>query len=167
MIDSQEWGDFILRQLIHYKKKAPLYDTVIKLLAESFFSAPRQLDKLLVHLLKTSCNYLGLNFEPILNSSIKYDRSAIKKPGDWALTVAKTLNIQKYINPVGGRAVFQNKEWVRAKINLEFLTFPITPYPQAYQNFVPHLSIIDVMMFNTPKQIHDMLTNTTIISVEE
>ena len=39
-------------------------------------------------------------------------------------------------------------------------------YPQFNNEFVPNLSIIDVMMFNSPEEIKKMLGDYTVINSE-
>lgn len=51
----------------------------------------------------------------------------------------------------------------QANIKLCFLKSDIPEYSQYKNAFVPGLSIIDVLMFNNPIQVKQMLTNYTLI----
>ena len=48
-------------------------------------------------------------------------------------------------------------------VNLEFLEFGNKPYDQKKDKFIPGLSIIDAMMFNSPTEIYHMLDDYRLI----
>ena len=60
--------------------------------------------------------------------------------------------------------MFDKEKFVKAGINLEFLKINLTPYTQKKPQFLEGLSIIDVMMFNSPERINEMLNDYTIIT---
>ena len=67
------------------------------------------------------------------------------------------LGASKYINPLGGLEIFRPDEFAAAGIELSFLRADLKPYPQKRNGFVPELSIIDVMMWNSVANIRKML----------
>ena len=157
MVAKPGWGDRILRQLEHYRKRAPYFAPTMEVLREAFETAPVELDQLLVHVLARTCAYLELPFHPILHSELAYDRARCPEPGDWARVVAQELGMGTYVNPPGGRAIFDPADWDRVGIELQFLTMPEIPYRQLRPGFEPHLSVVDAMMFNAPGHIREML----------
>ncbi|RLA45923.1 MAG: hypothetical protein DRR42_18900 [Gammaproteobacteria bacterium] len=162
VIKTSAWADRIVSQLAHYKNRAPYFGTVIDLLTSSTGLETCKLHTLLTSTLESTCNYLGIIFNPIMNSEIAYDRSLIKVPGDWALTAANFLSVDEYINPPGGRDIFDKKQWQSSGIKLKFLTQPIVPYDQHRKGFVEHLSVIDAMMFNSPGEIREIMGKSSI-----
>jgi hypothetical protein len=82
---------------------------------------------------------------------------------EWALEITKALGAQEYINPPGGMSFFDNAKYERAGIKLTFLGSRLTPYKQRGGRFESGLSIIDVMMFNAPGTIRDMLDDIELI----
>lgn len=157
MVAKPGWGDKILRQLEHYRKRAPHYAEVTDLLADTFREAPTGLSDLLVHVLDRTCGYLGIRFEPRRSGEIPFDRGDVDAPGDWARIIARELGADRYVNPPGGRGIYHHADFERDGIELRFLEMPALEYHQLRPAFEPHLSVVDVMMFNPPDQIRAML----------
>lgn len=66
------------------------------------------------------------------------------------IDICRRLEAGTYINSIGGTELYQHDAFAAAGITLKFLKARPEPYPQFGGEFVPFLSIIDVMMFNTP-----------------
>jgi hypothetical protein len=88
---------------------------------------------------------------------MKLNIESVSGPGDWALNISKTINASEYINPPGGIEILDQGAFKAANINLTFLRTNLTNYKQGGRPFEPGLSIIDVMMFNSPDTIREML----------
>ena len=56
-------------------------------------------------------------------------------------------------------AFFDRNKYKIAGIDLKFTEFIPTPYDQLGNDFVPNLSIIDVLMFNEKESVQQMLEN--------
>jgi WbqC-like protein family len=54
--------------------------------------------------------------------------------------------------------LFDPSKYADHDVQLEFLEQELRPYPQLASPFLPALSIIDVMMFNSVDEIRGMLT---------
>lgn len=67
------------------------------------------------------------------------------------IEICKKLNGDTYINPCGGRKLYTSKKFKEQGIDLYFLDvkFEKLLYKQYENPYVPCLSIIDVMMFNS------------------
>jgi hypothetical protein len=55
------------------------------------------------------------------------------------------------------------EKYIDSHINLQFLKYKHPEYDQKRDNFIPGLSIIDAMMFNTPAEINQMLDEYDLI----
>ena len=64
-----------------------------------------------------------------------------------------------YINAEGGMDLYDRGDFSQAGITLTFLKSVVRPYDQNCFGFVPHLSIIDVLMFNSPQSVLNMISN--------
>lgn len=62
-----------------------------------------------------------------------------------------------YINAIGGVGLYAKDAFRQRGIELLFLKPALNPYSQFREVFVPGLSIIDVMMFNSADRIHSEL----------
>ena len=73
----------------------------------------------------------------------------ISGPGDWATETARILGVQEYVNPPGGEVLFDRNRFRRLGISLKILKHRLPKYRQGDGEFVPGLSIIDVLMWNS------------------
>jgi hypothetical protein len=115
------------------------------------------LSSLNVRVLAGICSYLEIPFQPILHSKIEYDRSAVQGPGDWARVVSQVLGASAYINPPGGRDLFDAAEFARQGTSLQFLRWPDAPYPQLRAGYEPALSIVDLLFSMSPDAVRGRL----------
>ena len=89
--------------------------------------------------------YLEINTKFIYSSNIEKDNTLKAQ----VIDICKNLNAKKYINAIGGQEIFKQND-----IELNFLK---TEYKQFKNDFVPYLSIIDILMFNSKNEIKNML----------
>lgn len=105
---------------------------------------------------------LELDCEIINESSVEYNKAAVKHPGQWALEISKALSADSYVNPIGGRDLFLPSEYCDAGINLEFLETELVLYKQYRGYFEPGLSVIDLLLWNgfegTKKMVRENYT---------
>jgi hypothetical protein len=81
-----------------------------------------------------------------------------KAPDEWALYISLAMgDVDEYWNPPGGMEFFDKSKYDKAGIKLVFQKPVLKEYNQRRQPFEPGLSIIDVMMFNSPEDINTML----------
>jgi hypothetical protein len=149
----------ILRQLEHYKKAAPYYRTVLALIADGFATHYNSIGEMNGHCLKMVCDYIGIDFKIELSSHMNFDYSQVQEAGEWALHMSVQLQATTYINPAGGMELFNRNRFEENNIQLQFLQPGIKEYNQHRPNFEPGLSIIDVMMFNEPAEIRNLLND--------
>jgi hypothetical protein len=79
------------------------------------------------------------------------------KAGDKVLAMCGALGANRYLNTVGGRPLYAVDAFAAAGVQLQFIQTRLVTYPQFGQPFVPGLSILDVMMFNSPDAVKRML----------
>ena len=68
-------------------------------------------------------------------------------------------NVDEYWNPPGGRSFIRRDKFKKCGIKLFFHSINLGEYDQKQGSFEPGLSVIDVMMFNSPNRINEMLDN--------
>lgn len=151
--NSEDWKNKIIEQLTCYKKRAPHYYKVISFLKEALHDDFSSIAELNTHLLKLTCNFIGLDFNYQVFSKMEtLLESKIQHAGQWALEIAKSLNANTYINPVGGKEIFHRDEFESNNIELHFLRNNLQHYEQKVGQFFEGLSIIDVLMYNSPSE---------------
>ena len=158
------WQNTILGQLSYYRKiRAPFFDSVSEFVSDSINNYVETITDLNVLTLKSVCGYLGVEFNYRNCSAMAYDFSSVNGPGDWAFEIARQSGADEYLNPPGGIGLFDRDKFSRAGIGLSFLKPREITYRQSRRTFVPWLSIIDVMMFNSKDEVRKMLTEYDLI----
>lgn len=156
--NAANWKRTAIDQLVVYKRNAPNYFSVIKLIKSIFENEYNDIVTLNYSVLKGVCEYLNIETDIQVFSKMNLSIEAPSEPDDWALNICKSLgNIKEYWNPPGGKEFFDPKKYERANIALKFIQPKIDEYDQKRQPFIPGLSIIDVLMFNSVETIHLML----------
>lgn len=162
--NNTKWADKMLAQLQHYKKTAPYYFATIKVLQEIFSQEYTDIVSLNHASLKAVCEYLGIDANFKVFSQMGLEIETPNAPDEWALNICKALsNIDEYWNPIGGTSFFDKQKYTDAGIELKFHNVSLEEYEQKRTPFEAGLSIIDVMMFNSPEEINTMLDNYELI----
>jgi WbqC-like protein family len=164
--DSREQERYVLGKISHYKKRAPYFGQVCEIVRSSFAGvAHDSLVSLNVTGLRTVCEYLGLPFRYRLCSQLDIEFPDKLLPGQWAAWISGRLSADVYINPIGGRALFDPAEFAREVVNLRFLDFAVFVYDTPGHKFEASLSILDVLMWNGPDAIVEAIRkNSSLVS---
>lgn len=157
--NTENWKLKIIRQLDHYKKKAPYFKEVVTLVEESLAIETESIVKLNANILTKTCNYLNIPVNLSIYSELNLNIERVAHPGEWALNISESLDAHEYINPIGGVEIFNKNKFESAGIKLRFLGNRLLPYSQRRNSFEAGLSIIDVMMFNDVDAINKQINN--------
>jgi WbqC-like protein family len=157
---------YILGKTSHYKRYAPHYAQVCDIVKSAFAGADDDsLVSLNVSGLRTVCEYLGLPFRHRICSRLAIEYPKTLRGGQWAPWISSALSADVYINPVGGRELFDLADFMRQGITLEFLLFEPFVYRTPGYDFEESLSILDVLMWNRPDEIVQAIKeNSSLIS---
>ncbi|SMD46060.1 WbqC-like protein family protein [Aquiflexum balticum DSM 16537] len=156
--ESKDWKGLILRQMAHYKKKAPFYKETIDLVDECFQINQNSLSLFNFETVKLISAYLEIKTNMLVSSQMDLDYSSISVAGEWGLEICHQLEAEQYINPIGGKALFDPIKFQQKGIDLKFHLIDDIKYKVGWKNnFVPNLSIIDVLMFNSLEKVNEML----------
>jgi hypothetical protein len=156
-VPGHKWKTRILRQVEHYHTSAPFYPAVRALLTDCFAFDGLNVARLNGHCLRLVCSYIGIEPDIELSSRMGLDYMGIAGPDEWGLTVSEQLGACEYVNPVGGVAFFDAAKYAEHGVKLTFLTPSLPPYDQRRDAFEPSMSIVDVLMFNSPDRVRAML----------
>lgn len=142
-------------------KKAPYYDHVMPLLKEIIVQDEENLAKYLYNSFFIIGNYLGITTEMILSSNIEKNNQLKKE--EKIYHICDILKADEYYNSINGRQLYNAEEFKKQRITLNFLVMKNIEYKQFGNDFVPNLSIIDVMMFNSQEQCRELLGQYELI----
>ncbi|MFM1813568.1 MAG: hypothetical protein RLZ98_263 [Pseudomonadota bacterium] len=153
VIASGEWRSRIRGQLQHYRGKAPHYQAVVDLVSSVLAVDTASLTQLNILLLQRCCERLGLRFNFQVFSEMNLPLPEIMGPGHWALEISSALKASEYLNPPGGKNLFKPDDFRARGIKLTIQEPHPFIYPTPGYGFQPDLSVIDVMMWNSPAEI--------------
>jgi len=158
-----ESRDRIVNQLAHYRKRAPFYTDVVELVQDAFDSTlSDKLVELNTNALRKVCERLGITMKYDVFSRMDLPVPEVTHPGWWALEISDAMNATEYINPPGGKELFDEKAFQERGIRLSFTEVPEFLYDCAPYEHVPNLSILDVMMWCSPERIKTVLDTQTM-----
>jgi hypothetical protein len=160
---------YVLGKISHCKRHAPYYAQVCDIVRTTFASiVDDRLVSLNVSGLRAVCEYLGLKFRYRLCSQLALDYPDGLHAGQWAPWIAGKLSADVYVNPIGGRALFNPSDFSGQRIALQFLNFTTFTYDTPGYNFEKDLSILDVLMWNSPEAIVRAISaNSSLVTVSD
>jgi len=157
------WNKKILSQLGTYKKSAPYYHQVVDFMGHALNPGYKNLSELNIHTMSETCKYIGIPFQYEVFSKMDLKVDKVRSSGDWGKVIVKAVGSKKYINAFTGQKFINKEDYHAEGIAVKFLKYTYTPYDQGENPFHPGLSIIDVMMFNSPEVIREMLQNFELV----
>jgi hypothetical protein len=143
-------------------KKSKCFDESFPIIESIINSNEKNLAKFLGESINSICNYLELNKKIIYSSELANDKR--NKGQQKIIDIVKLLDATEYINPIGGQEIYKKNEFIENNIKLNFIKMNENLiYKQFNNEFIPNLSIIDVLMFNNNKERKDLLKQYILI----
>ncbi len=138
-------------------KKSPFFARVYPIIEDVMLNPEENIAKFIFASFVKITNYLNIKTELLVSSEI--NKNNFLKGDDKISHMCQILNATHYINPIGGMAIYDPYKFSSKNIDLSFIKvdFSRICYRQFNNDFVNGLSIIDVMMFNSPQAINEML----------
>ncbi|WP_338766589.1 WbqC family protein [Bernardetia sp. ABR2-2B] len=142
--------------------KAPNYSKVSTFIEDILLHKMyKNISELNTYSIKQICNYLNIT-TPIIDSSSIYENEELKAQYR-ILDICKKEKATVYINPIGGKEIYDKPLFEKQNIDLFFIKSEPVIYSQYKENFVPFLSIIDIMMFNSKETIQYFLSKYQLL----
>jgi hypothetical protein len=139
--------DKFLNQLRGAYGRAPHFVETYPLLEQVVRFEDRNLFRFIHHSIVCICQYLGIRTEIRISSDIAVDHEL--KSQDKVIALCQAFGADTYINAIGGLGLYEKEVFNACDIELKFIKSKPFEYAQFGENFVPWLSIIDVLMFNS------------------
>lgn len=151
----------LLKGIDQAYKKAPEYKKVFSLHQSILENPEKNLAKYLGNSIEKIAAYLEINTKIIYSSDLKKNNN-LKAQGK-ILDICQRLGASRYINAIGGQDLYSKEAFRAKKLELNFVQTGLTEYKQFKDEFIPYLSIIDIIMFNSKKNIQSMLNNYKLV----
>jgi len=181
--NTQDWKSKILETITFAYKKSPFFDELYPLLQQMFSLSFEYLYDLNAQTIISLCRFLDIE------TQIKYQNQdyltmetnlILMENGDYSSCeyllktkpikkVARAINMCKieeadiFINAIGGQELYNAEEFKKYNIELKFIQMNNIVYSQYSKDFIPNLSIIDVLMYNGRNKTIQLLNEYTLI----
>jgi len=152
----------LLNQIKSSYRRAPYFDQTFPLIEEIIRHEDPNLFRFLKHSILKICEHLDITTEIKNSSEIKINHTLTSQ--EKVLALCNELDAKTYINAIGGVDLYSKASFEESSIDLKFINPKSFDYPQFGSEFIPRLSIMDVMMFNPIQTIQTSLsTNYELI----
>lgn len=142
--------------------KAPNFKDGFQLMQLILSYPNTNLAEFLFHSISVICDYLNIQTKLIKTSSLEGNN--LYKREYRIYDQCARLGADTFINAIGGMELYDFEEFKKRGITLKFLKSKTIEYKQFNHPFVPNLSILDVIMFNSQEEVKKMLDSYELIS---
>lgn len=161
---SDQWPqnkEKLLRRISANYRRAPFHSDIFPLIESIFNYENENLFKFIFYSVTEICNLLDIKTKITISSNLNIDHSL--KSQEKVIALVKSIQGQIYLNPIGGLGLYNNQDFIDAGIKLEFHKAKPISYTQYKNEFIPWLSILDILMFNPVAQVKEWLEAYEII----
>lgn len=161
LVSDLKWKSKLLKTIEFNYKKAPCFKEVYPIIESIIMFEELNLSSYIYNSLLQICHYLDIH-TVIETTSSKYENGHLKA-AEKILDICLQEKAQIYINPIGGIELYDKLMFEKKEIQLNFFQTEKIEYKQFNNEFVPWLSMLDVLMFNSIDEINVMLDNYELI----
>ena len=161
---ADDWSKSKLKLINSIKesyRKAPHFEVTFSLVQEIFNDSNSNLFEFILHSVRQTCKFIGIETEIIVSSTLDYNNEL--KSEEKVIAICKSIEATQYINSIGGVELYNKNNFSDQGIELNFIKSKPIIYNQFKNEFVPWLSIIDVMMFNSKEVVSSFLNQKELL----
>jgi hypothetical protein len=137
----------LLNQIRGAYQKAPHFSDTFELVSRIVLCNEDNLFRFVRSSVCEIASYLEIRTPVIESSAVQIDHEL--KAQDKVLAICNALGATEYINSIGGTELYAKDAFAQNGIALHFIKAKPFEYPQFGASFVPWLSMLDVLMFNS------------------
>ncbi len=155
---SPDWAEGrrkTLGRISEAYRKAPSFDSVYSLIESCFMHEDDNLFGYIHNSLMRISEFLDIKTPIIVSSTVDTDHTL--KSADRVIAMCRSMKADRYLNPEGGMILYEKDKFLEAGIDLQFLKSSGVNYRQFSSEFIPSLSVIDVMMFNPKDRVRELI----------
>ncbi len=163
IVNEERWKTKLIKTLEKNYKHAPFYSDTISIIKEIILNSEKKLSKYILNSIKGLVDYFELNTK-IIDSSSVYKTEQLKG-SQKIFEICRQEKAEAYINPIGASklGLYNKVSFEQHNIKLFYLKTENIVYSQFQNEFVPWLSIIDVLMFNGRQATGDKLNKFELV----
>lgn len=145
----------ILKTIAQAYCKAPNFHLFYPCLRDIFDTDEVNLAKFVTRTIVKLCIFMGICTKIVVSSDLIGKSDC--KGSDRVINICKSIGANVYINAIGGQDLYSKEEFRSHSLELLFLEMQPILYKQGVNEFLPCLSIIDVLMYNGEESMADLL----------
>ena len=150
-----------LNRISQLYRKAPYFNEVFPIIENIMINCNLNLFWFIYKSIVDIKNYLEINTNLIISSTVDIDHSL--KSEDKVISLCNSRKADIYINAIGGIELYDKDKFKDKDIDLYFIKSNKISYKQYGNEFIPWLSILDVLMFNSKEHVIEMLSEYTLV----
>lgn len=139
----------ILKTIQQTYSKSPYFNEVFDIVEGLLQNQPSTISELAISSVIKFSKYLDINTEFKIASKENYKKGSDKITS--LINICSQEQIYNYINPIGGQSLYNKKDFLSHRVNLNFI------------QTTPSLSIIDTCMTTSKEKIKEQLNNYKLI----
>jgi len=162
VLNDEQFTKTFFKQIQNAYQKAPFYKEVNEII-EHFFS--KEYNNIADMAIASICMVYQY-----LDKELIWDKSSVFSPetkgmekADRLIQLSKKANCNHYINLKGGIELYDKSYFKKRGVTLNFTESILKEYTQFNHNFVPWLSILDVLMFCEKEEVLDQFKSFKLI----
>jgi hypothetical protein len=144
------WAEKHLKSIQVNYHKSPYYHAYIKYFEKIYLKEWQYLADLDIELIKLITNLLGMGNKMFIRSmelGVKGDRL------ERLINICQLFKADNYLTGQAARNYLDEKLFAKAGIKVEYQNYKHPAYPQLYGDFIPHLSVIDLLFNCGPESL--------------
>ena len=127
--------------------KAPFFGEIFPIVKSVINAGKRNVEHICRLSITQVMDYLGIKRRYHYSSDMAYDRDV--SSAHKLINISAHLNSNEYINSPGGKSLYSKEMFNNNGVSLKFIKTKRHRYRQKSDLFIPNLSMIDVLMWNS------------------
>ena len=142
-------------------RKTPYFDKVFPMIKRIIEYENKNLARFVGNSIIQIADYLQFNTTFIYSSGLQ--KNSLLKAQEKVLHICSILQATEYFNAIGGLKLYNQAGFEANNVKLRFLRTHSIEYKQFNNPFIPNLSVLDVLMFNSVGEINNMLNKYELL----
>jgi len=151
IVNRTDWRQKHLKSIYQNYYRAPYFKETFPVMEEIFNIPWGNLSEMNTYIIKKLCHFLGIERRFLQSSEIE---SEGLRSTDLLIHLIKQAGGDTYLSGAGGKKYMEMEKFAVNYLEVRFLTYTRLAYPQQYEDFLPNLSIIDLLFNEGPNAVH-------------
>lgn len=141
LCEKRDWRSQHLRTLQQAFAKAPCRDDAVGLVDQVYRARHETLADLCIASVEALADYFALRTEFVRSSTLAIGGRATAR----VVAICQRFQAQRYVTGHGARNYLEHDRFTAADIDVRYMDYARTPYPQQHGPFDPHCTALDLV----------------------